>query len=53
MALAAVGAVLVGHPLLLAPAIFVIPFAGWIFQQSMFPMVEAGEKAFGLPADLD
>lgn len=52
VALAAVGAVLVAHPLLLAPAIFVIPLAGWIFQQSMLPMVEAAEKAFGMPAAL-
>lgn len=53
VAVAAVGAVVFGHPLLLAPAIFVIPLAGWIFQQSMNPMVDAGEKAFGLPPDLD
>ncbi|MGY4859372.1 tetratricopeptide repeat protein [Cryobacterium sp. AP23] len=48
VAVAAVGAVLTGWIVLLAPAIFVIPVAGWIFVQSMLPMVEAAEKAFGL-----
>jgi tetratricopeptide (TPR) repeat protein len=45
---AAVGALITGGAVLLAPAVFVIPLAGWIFVQSMSSMVAAAEKAFGL-----
>jgi tetratricopeptide (TPR) repeat protein len=53
VAAAAVGAVITGGIPLLAPAIFVIPLAGWIFVQSMSSMVDAAEKAFGLAPDQD
>lgn len=46
--LAALGALAVGHPVLLAPALVVIIVAGLLFQLSMRPMVAAAEDAFGL-----